>query len=137
MTTARFTLRSDRLSIGDGTMPFARFFVAAPPGDYRLGRGALIPVPPGTPREQVISLDGPYVFVVDSSLEEAFNTLFHDFAGPVNYDITRVLERHEELSAALGAHVAFYWEGSLNLSGQHSQGSYTLELLQLTPYSGS
>jgi len=137
MTTDRFTLRTDRVSIGDGTMPFARFHVAAPPGDYRLERGALIPVPPGTSREQVISLDGPYVFVVDSSLEEAFNTLFHEFAGPVNYDITRVLERHEELSAVLGAHVGFYWEGSLNLSGQHSEGSYTFAPLPLVPVSGS
>ena len=39
--------------------------------------------------------------VLESYAEEAFGVLFHDIAGPASYDITRVLERHVELEAAL------------------------------------
>ena len=131
----RFSLITDSISIGDGTMDFARFRLSLLAGTYCLVRGALTPPPPHTPAAQVISLDSPFVFVLDSSLEEAFGALFHDIAGPMSYDITRVLERHAEFESALGARVAFYWEGQLNGSGEYSEGSYILDPRFVAPAS--
>src|SRR5262245_55259102 len=65
-----FDIKTGSLAIGDPTMGLVTFDLQLPSGRYRCEPGA---IRPRTARDtKTITLDGPYLFVVDASLADKF-----------------------------------------------------------------
>lgn len=122
-----FKLTTDKLSIGDPVMGLVDYAVSLPPGKYVLQAGALKPVDEslGPP----ISLDGPYLYVVDAAKADEFETAFHQLGSECAYDMMQMHSRHHEIEQAIGVHVAFYWEEEL--TGENAEGTYSLDLARI------
>jgi hypothetical protein len=118
-----FDVRSGCIAIGDPTMGLPHYPLNLPAGRYRLQPGALREVA-GT-KSAPISLDGPFLFVVDASLEAEFLSWYHRTFDECGYIVPRVVERLPEVEAKLGVRIGFYWEEEL--VGAAKEGTYQLD----------
>jgi hypothetical protein len=122
-----FDVQTGSIAIGDPAMGLVTFALHLPPGRYCCNPGALRPA---TAEDlQTISLDGPFLFVVDAALSNQFLEWFHRTFNECGFVIPKVAMRLDEAATALGAEVGFYWEETL--SGRAQEGTYALDATQI------
>jgi len=81
---SEFDLLTKAISIGDPVMRMAEYKVSLEPGRYTLAPGALRRSDESNAAgegNELIDLDGMYLYVVDSSKRDAFEEAFHEM-GP-------------------------------------------------------
>jgi hypothetical protein len=122
-----FDVKTGSIAIGDPAMGLVTYDLRLPPGRYRLNFGALRQ--PTANDLQKISLDGPYLFVMDASVVTRFLEWFHRTYEECGYIIPRVEMRLDEAATTLGAKVGFYWEETL--SGLAQEGVYALDVAEV------
>src|SRR5262245_39912707 len=107
-----FDIQTGSVAIGDPTMGLVTYDLRLAPGRYRCDPGALRRA---TAKDtQTITLDGPYLFVVDAALTDGFLEWYHRTFEECGFVIPKVAMRLEEAAKALGAEVGFYWEQTLS-----------------------
>jgi hypothetical protein len=118
-----FDIQTGSVAIGDPTMGLVTYNLRLSAGRYRCDPGSLRR--PTEMDAQTITLDGPYLFVVDAALTDRFLEWYHRTLNECGFEIPKVAMRLDEAAKALGAEVGFYWEETL--SGQAQEGTYALE----------
>lgn len=104
-----FTTSSRCVSIGDPTMGLVN--VTLPEnGTFKLLPGCLIE---STDEDEVIDLDSPGLFVVDSKDREEFENWYHEIGNETSYVIPVITQRLNEIEERIGGKVAFNWEEDL------------------------
>ncbi len=129
---SEFTLETDSISIGDPAMGLARYSVSLAPGRYTLDAGALKPVDEADAIEGSvprIDLDGPYLYVLDTSKTEQFEAAFHQLGNECSYNLMVMQSRHEELESKVGSQIGFYWEA--DVAGTNREGTYMLDIAKV------
>jgi len=122
-----FDLQTGCIAIGDPAMGLATFDLHLLPGRYCCS--------PGTLKQhsvkdiQTISLDGPFLFVVDAALAEKFLKWFHRTFNECGCVIPNVAMRLDEATVEVGVQVGFYWEETLSCRAQ--EGSYAFDATKI------
>ena len=120
-----FDLKTGNIAIGDPTMGLVQYPLKRPAGAYSLEKGALSDESSDSDDAPCISLDSPGIFVMDSSVAEAFTEWYHRVGNECSYMMLTIIERLPELQSAIGARVAFYWESEVG--GEYREGEYTFD----------
>ena len=123
-----FEVRTGSIAIGDPAMGLVVFNLGLSPGQYRLERGALMD--PQDHDGRKITLDGPFLFVVDAIAMEGFLKWLHRTFEECQFVIPEVAMRLNEAAVELGLEVGFYWEDTL--SGRAQEGTYALDTAKIT-----
>jgi hypothetical protein len=118
-----FDIKTGSVAIGDPTMGLVTYHLGLPSGRYRCDPGALRR--PTAEDARTISLDGPYLFVVDGAFADRFLEWYNRAFNECGFVIPKVAMRLDDAAKALGVEVGFYWEETL--SGRAQEGSYALE----------
>lgn len=123
-----FEIATTSISIGDPVMGMMQHTTDLPKGHYTLDVGALVS-PDNNEMDvsdgAIIELDGPYIFVVDSSREEAFEDKFHEMMDEYGHVLTELIDRLQEFDEHLSVKVGFFWENEL--VGSAREGNYQLD----------
>jgi hypothetical protein len=119
-----FDVKTGSIAIGDPTMGLVTFDLRLQPGHYRCDPGLLRQ--PTAKDAQTISLDGPYLFVVDAALAERFLEWYNRAFNECGFVIPAVAMRLDKAAKTLGVEVGFYWEETL--SGRAQEGTYALDV---------
>ncbi len=129
---SEFTLETGSIAIGDPVMGLARYPVSLPPGCYVLEPGALKHVIAADSDETslpLVDLDGPYVYVLDASKCEQFETAFHEVGNECSYMMMEMQNRHQDIERKTGTQIGFYWEEEL--AGENREGKYVLDTAKI------
>lgn len=118
-----FDIQTGSIAIGDPTMGLVTFNLRLPVGRYRCDPGTLRR--PTEKDAQTVTLDGPYLFVVDAALAEKFLKWYHRTLSECGFVIPKLAMRLGEAAKFLGAEVGFYWEETL--SGRAQEGTYAVD----------
>jgi hypothetical protein len=119
-----FEIKTGSVAIGDPTMGLVNYDLGLPPGRYRCDPGALRR--PTAKDAQTITLDGPYLFVVDAALTGRFLEWYHRTFNEGFFPIEADLRAAKDFGGLVEPH-RYLRNHESALSGRAQEGTYALE----------